>query len=78
MGYLQVNALIARELSGFTQCTSPLTMNSKFSIPHSAAECSIENFEFSVSELGQVNPDNSRPSAVLKISSSLLVNSCAG
>ena len=27
--YLQVNALIARELSGFT-CTSSLTMNKKF------------------------------------------------
>ena len=27
--YLQVNALIARELSGFT-CTSSLTMNEKF------------------------------------------------
>ena len=29
------DALIARELSGFT-CTRSLTMNSKFSIPHSA------------------------------------------
>ena len=28
-----VNALIARKLSGFT-CTRSLTMNSKFSIPH--------------------------------------------
>ena len=36
-----VNALIARELSGFT-CTRSLTMNSKFSIPHSAASCGIE------------------------------------
>ena len=36
-----VNALIARELSGFT-CTRSLTMNSKFSIPHSAALCGIE------------------------------------
>ena len=33
----------ASELSGFT-CTSSLTMNSKFSIPHEA------NFEFIVSE----------------------------
>ena len=54
-----VNALIARELSGFT-CTRELTMNSKFSIPHEAASCGIENFEFTVSELLQeVNPDNS-------------------
>ena len=30
-----VNALIARELSGFT-CTLSLTINSKFSIPHEA------------------------------------------
>ena len=36
-----VNALIARELSGFT-CTRSLTMNSKFSIPHSEASCGIE------------------------------------
>ena len=36
-----VNALIARELSGFT-CTRSLTMNSKFSIPHSATSCGIE------------------------------------
>ena len=36
-----VNALIARELSGFT-CTRSLTMNSKFSIPHETAECGIE------------------------------------
>ena len=38
----------ASELSGFT-CTSSLTMNEKFP----------ENFEFIVSELVQVNPDNS-------------------
>ena len=38
---MQVNALIARKLSGFA-CTSSLTMNSKFSIPHSAAECGTE------------------------------------
>ena len=36
-----VNALIARELSGFT-CTRSLTMNSKFSITHEAASCGIE------------------------------------
>ena len=34
-----VNALIARQLSGFT-CTRSLTMNSKFSIPHEAFEIS--------------------------------------
>ena len=38
-----VNALIARELSGFTY-TRSLTMNSKLSIPHSAASCDIEIF----------------------------------
>ena len=43
-----VNALIARRLSGCT-CTRSLTMNSKFSIPHSA---------FIVRELERVNPDN--------------------
>ena len=52
------NTLIAHELSGFT-CTRSLTMNSKFSIPHMAASCGIENFEFIVSELMQINPDNS-------------------
>ena len=36
-----VNALIARELSGFT-CTRALTKNSKFSIPHEAVSCGIE------------------------------------
>ena len=30
-----------------------------------AAECSIENFEFIVSELVQVNPDNSRAMSAL-------------
>ena len=50
-----VNVLIARGLSGFS-CTRSLTMNSKFSIPHEAADF---EFEFIVSELVQVNPDNS-------------------
>ena len=59
-----VNTLIARELSGFT-CTRSLTMNSKFSIRHDAAECGIENFEFIVSERVQVNPDNSRAMSAL-------------
>ena len=36
-----VNALIARELSGFT-CTLSSTMNSKFSITHLASSCGIE------------------------------------
>ena len=53
-----VNALIAHELSGFTS-TRSLTMNSKFSLPHEATLCGIENFLFVVSELVQVNPDNS-------------------
>ena len=43
-----VNALIARRLLGCT-CTRSLTMNSKFSIPHSV---------FIVRELERVNPDN--------------------
>ena len=59
-----VHTLIARELSGFT-CTRSLTMNSKFSILHDAAECGIENFEFIVSERVQVNPDNSRAMSAL-------------
>ena len=44
-------------------------MNEKFeleiSIPHEAAECGIENFEFIVSERVQVNPDNSQAMSVL-------------
>ena len=59
-----VNALIARELSGFTG-TRSLTMNWKFSIPHSAALCGIKNFSFIVGELVQVNPDNSRAMSAL-------------
>ena len=53
-----VNTLIARELSGFN-CTRSLTMNSKFSIPHSAASCGIKISRSLFSELVQVNPDNS-------------------
>ena len=52
------NALIARELSEFS-CTRSLTMNSKFSIPHSAGSCGIEISRSLFSELVQVNPDNS-------------------
>ena len=44
-----VNALIARRLSGCT-CSRSLTMNSKFSIPHSA---------FIAREFERVNTDNS-------------------
>ena len=40
-------------------------MNEKFSIPHSAASCGIENFEFIVSERVQVNSDNSRATSAL-------------
>ena len=41
-------------------------MNEKISIPHEAAGCGlIENFEFIVSELVQVNPDNSRAMSAL-------------
>ena len=53
MVYLQVNAL-ASELSGFTN------NEREISIPHEAAECGTENFEFIVGERVQVNPDNSR------------------
>ena len=38
---------------------SSLTMNEKFSILHEATSCGTENFSFIVSELVQVNPDNS-------------------
>ena len=66
-----VNAFIARELLGLT-CTCSLAMNMKFSIPHSAALCGIEiSCSFMkflvhslVSELVQVNPDNSLPECV--------------
>ena len=63
MCYLQVNALsewiIGIYLHEFT--------NNEWEIskPHEAAECSIENFEFIVSELVQLNPDNSRAMSVL-------------
>ena len=54
----------ASELSGFISTSSP-TMNEKFSIPHEAAKCGIENFEFIVRERVQVNPDNSRAMSAL-------------
>ena len=54
MGYLQVNAF------------SEFTNNEwEISIPHEAAECGIENFEFIVSERVQLNPDNSRAMSAL-------------
>ena len=56
--YLQVNALsewiIGIYLHEFTE------NEREISIPHSAASCGIETFEFIVSERVQVNPDNSR------------------
>ena len=41
--------------------------NNEQNIPilHNAASCGIENFEFIVSELMQVNPDNSRAMSAL-------------
>ena len=48
-------------------------MNEKFSIPHEAASCGIENFSFIVSELVQVNPDNSRAMSALTCNYSIVV-----
>ena len=63
MGYLQVNALsewiIGIYLHEFTN------NEREISIPYEAAECSIENFEFIISERVQLNPDNSRAMSVL-------------
>ena len=57
MVYLQVNALSERIIRIYLH---EFTNNEREnSIPHEAAECGIENFEFIVSELVQVNPDNS-------------------
>ena len=56
--YLQVNALSERIIRIYLH---EFTNNEREnSIPHSAASCGIENFEFIVSERVQVNPDNSR------------------
>ena len=61
--HLQVNALsewiIGIYLHEFTN------NEREISIPHSAALCGIENFEFIVSERVQLNPDNSRAMNVL-------------
>ena len=63
MGYLQVNALSERIIGIYLH---ELTNNERvISIPHSAASCGIENFEFIVSERVQVNPDNSRAMSAL-------------
>ena len=63
MVYLQVNALsdwiIGIYLHEFTN------NEREISIPHEAAECGIENFEFIVGERVQVNPDNSRAMSAL-------------
>ena len=60
--YLQVNAvsewIIGIYLHVFTN------NELEISIPHKAAECGIETFEFIVSEGVQVNPDNSRAISV--------------
>ena len=40
-------------------------MNEKFHYHTRLCECSIENFEFIVSERAQVNPDNSRAMSAL-------------
>ena len=63
MGYLQVNALsewiIGIYLNEFTN------NEREISIPHEAASCGIENFEFIVGEQVQVNPDNLRAMSAL-------------
>ena len=63
MVYLQVNALSERIIRIYLH---EFTNNEREnSIPHEAAECGIENFEFIVSERMQVNPDNSRAMSAL-------------
>ena len=61
---IDVNALIARELSGFT-CTRSLTMNS-VEIFNNALGGVVRYWDFSfiVSELVQVNPNNSHAECV--------------
>ena len=61
--YLQVNALSERIIRIYLH---EFTNNEREnSIPHEAASCGIENFEFIVSERVQVNPDNSRAMSAL-------------
>ena len=63
MVYLQVNVLSEWVIGIYLQ---EFTNNERvISIPHEAAECGIENFEFIVSERVQVNPDNSRTVSAL-------------
>ena len=63
MVYLQVNALSERIIRIYLH---EFTNNEREkSIPHEAASCGIENFEFIVSERVQVNPDNSRAMSAL-------------
>ena len=63
MNILQVNALSERIIRIYL---NEFTNNEREnSIPHSAAWCGIENFEFIVSERVQVNPDNSRAMSAL-------------
>ena len=74
MNNKNVNALIAHELLGFA-CTCSLTNEQEISILHKAALCGIEiyysifihctNSDFLISELKQVNPDNSRAMSML-------------
>ena len=63
VGYLQVNALSERIIRIYLHEFS--NNERENSIPHEAAECGIENFEFIVSERVQVNPDNSRAMSAL-------------
>ena len=63
MDYLQVNALSERIIGIYLH---EFTNNERvISIPHSAASCGIENFEFIVSERVGVNPGNSRAMSAL-------------
>ena len=62
--YTYSSTHLASELSEFT-CMSSLINGREISIPHEAAKCSTENFEFTVSEQVQVNPDNLRAMSVL-------------
>ena len=52
-------------------------MSSKFSIPHSAALCGFEIFSVIVSELEQVNPDNSLAECLNSTKVSVIFAFCA-
>ena len=63
MIYSQVNALSEWIIGIYLQ---EFTNNElEISLPHEAAECGIENFEFNVVEKVPVNPDNSRAISAL-------------